>query len=229
MRSDQIRSARDRAEGSRWSRESHLDTRAFFRFGGAGEVEIAIWNEEIVRQTVDVLVRSSHNRHVLLTVSTRNCRRTLAFSPAVMNTGEHLVLRNHRLPASGEWAMGGHGWSFVRIDAGEGILFLNNSTRLLSAGEVFVSSPAHGGQVRASLAGSLQIHHFQVRSDLLAGVLSAFEQQQLMALSIQPEQSVRWFQSDSEVAKRFRRLCEEPMPGISPPLSDDRNRPSDPL
>jgi AraC-like DNA-binding protein len=131
-----------------------------------------------------------------------------------MVRGEHLVLREQTVPPSAEWKAEGGGWVFVRIHAGEGLLLLATSTHLLNPSDVFVCGPTHACHVRASILAGMQLDYFQVRSDSLVGVLSAFEQQQLTALSSRPEQSVRWFRGDSDVARRFENLCEQSMPAL---------------
>ena len=137
------------------------------------------------------------------------------YSGPGVNTGEHLVLRKQNLPPSAEWKADGSGWLFVRIRAGEGLLLLANSTQLLNSSEVLVCGPARACHVRASVLGGLQLDYFQLRSDSLVGVLSAFEQQQLAVLTSRPEQFVRWFRGDSEVAQRFERLCEQTVPALN--------------
>lgn len=129
-----------------------------------------------------------------------------------MMNGEHLVLHEHSLPPAGEWSPTGRGWVFLRVHAGEGLVMQTPTPQLLNPSDVLVCPPATACQLRASRLGELRLNLFQVHPEMLVGILSAFERQQLAASPA--KQPVRCFKHDTSLARQFETLCATATPPL---------------
>ena len=91
----------------------------------------------------------------------------------------HLVLQSKSLRPGMEWKFNGSGWGFLRVQSGEGYLLQSSVPRQLHEGDVLVQGEGETSLIRASQLGELHLSFFHVIPNLLLGVISLLECQQL--------------------------------------------------
>jgi AraC-like DNA-binding protein len=98
------------------------------------------------------------------------------------------------------------------VHEGTGLVMQSAHSALLNPNDVLVCGPASAAQFRASRLEELQLHSFQVNPELLSGVLSAFERQQLQA-TLRGVKTLHRFPPESAAAKQFESLSQ---PSVHP-------------
>jgi len=128
-----------------------------------------------------------------------------------MTVDRHLVLQEITLPPAAEQFPKANGWVVVRVLEGDGYwLQRNQSARRLGAGDMLVTAPGISGVVRASALGVLKLQFFFVQPQLLTGLLTVAEWQQLEAIAANAVVPALVFASADTIAQKFSRLVENP-------------------
>jgi len=113
-------------------------------------------------------------------------------------------------PAS-EWSPSPdfHEWTVVRIAEGSGYCLHQGSARDLQAGDGFIIPHTSRVIVRASRLGPLRLQHFQIRPELLNGLLTVAESWRLNSL---PDHSsyISFFKAKELNGQKFSLLAERP-------------------
>jgi AraC-like DNA-binding protein len=92
---------------------------------------------------------------------------------------DHLVLYEKVLLPSAEWNVRLPGWVFLCARSGDGCLLSPGRPRLINEGDVLMKNQSARMQLRASRLGELRLQLFQIRSELLAGIVSPVERERL--------------------------------------------------
>lgn len=117
----------------------------------------------------------------------------------------HLVLYERQLGTDQEWECKLPGWSFLHVHHGDGLLLEPNPPRILEEGNTMSQGPGQSCVVRASHISQLQLHYFFVQPELLTGILSPIECQQLQ--DRQTTRPVRVFSAQHDLSELFRTLA----------------------
>jgi AraC-like DNA-binding protein len=117
----------------------------------------------------------------------------------------HLVVRALRLNAGQEWAAACEGLGFLRLSEGVGYWLAQKATLEIGPGDVLVHA---GGTLRASRLTDLAGYCFEVKPDLLGGILSVALRQRLRELLAELVQTGRVIHRSEPLAKDFAEIHE---------------------
>jgi AraC-like DNA-binding protein len=120
-----------------------------------------------------------------------------------------LIIRDLTVPPAGEWSPQGLGWTVVRVAEGSGYCLRPKNPCTLQAGDGLMAPQTANVTVRASQLGSLRLHYFKVQPELLNGLLTIAECQQLKTLTTHTA-NVHLFKADEMIGRRLSRLVEQP-------------------
>lgn len=120
-----------------------------------------------------------------------------------------LIIQDFTLPPSNEWSPQYNGWTVARVSEGFGYCLCNKSARELRAGDGFMAPPTTSVTVRASQLVALRLHYFQIQPELLIGLLTVAECQQLKTLSNNPS-CISFFRANELSGYDFSKLVEQP-------------------
>jgi AraC-like DNA-binding protein len=123
---------------------------------------------------------------------------------------EHpFIIQDLTVPPSGEWSPRHHGWTVVRIAEGLGYCLCKKSACELQAGDGFMAPQTTSVIIRASQLGALRLHYFRIHPELLHGLLTVAECQQLKTLS-NSSSCISIFRADEWAGQKFSKLAEQP-------------------
>jgi AraC-like DNA-binding protein len=123
---------------------------------------------------------------------------------------EHpLIMQDFTVSPSSEWSPLNHGWTVVRISKGFGYCLCKKSACELQVGDGFMAPHTTSVIVRASQLGALRLHYYQIKPELLNGLLTVAECQQLKTLSNNPS-CISIFKANELTGQKFSRLMEQP-------------------
>jgi len=134
-----------------------------------------------------------------------------------MTVERHLMLQEFTLlPATEKFPSTG-GWTIVRVAEGSGYWLQHEvAARELDAGDVLVAPPKSNGVIRASAIGSLKLQYFFIQPELLGGLLTVMEWQQLESAGGKGSPTVFAFPAGEPLAQKFSELAEVSMQGSLP-------------
>jgi len=119
------------------------------------------------------------------------------------------MLNEVKLPPSGEWLTGFTGWCFLRVRQGHGYWLGANEVVEAAEGDVLVITPKREGTFRASRLGDLTLHYFLFCPELLSGLLTLSELQQLETAKARRKSTVRRLLPGDAVADEYGKLEEQ--------------------
>lgn len=123
---------------------------------------------------------------------------------------EHpLILQDFTVAPSDEWSPQHEGWTVLRVSEGFGYCLHKKGACELQAGDGFMAPQTTSVKVRASQLGALRLHCFRIQPELLAGLLTVTESQQLRTLSADSS-CISIFKGDEPNGQEFSRLLEKP-------------------
>ena len=120
-----------------------------------------------------------------------------------------LIIQDFTLSPSSEWSPQYNGWTAVRIAEGFGYCLYKKSACELRVGDGFIVPQTTSVTVRASQLIPLRLHYFQIQPDLLNGLLTVAECQQLKRLA-NNSSCISLFRADELNGQEFSRLVEQP-------------------
>jgi len=120
-----------------------------------------------------------------------------------------LIIKDYTLSPSSEWSPQCNGWTVVRIAEGFGYCLCKKNACELQVGDGIMVPQTTSVTIRASQLISLRLHYFQIRPELLNGLLTVAECQRLKTLSIHPSW-ISIFKADELDGQEFSRLVEQP-------------------
>jgi AraC-like DNA-binding protein len=120
-----------------------------------------------------------------------------------------LIIKDLTLSPSSEWSPQFVGWMVVRIAKGFGYCLCTKKTCELKPGDGFMVPQVTGVTVRASQLGALRLQYFRIRPELLVGLLTVAECQQLKTLSSNSS-CIFHFRAKELDGQEFTRLVEKP-------------------
>jgi AraC-like DNA-binding protein len=120
-----------------------------------------------------------------------------------------LILQDLTISPSSEWSPQCHGWTMVRVSEGFAYCLYKKIACELQAGDGFMAPHTASVTVRASQLGALRLHYFQIQPELLCGLLTVAECQQLKMLSTNSS-CISTFKADEMAGQAFSRLMQQP-------------------
>jgi len=134
-----------------------------------------------------------------------------------MTVERHLMLQEFTLPPATERFPSTGGWTIVRVAEGSGYWLQHDmAARELDAGDVLVAPPKSNGVIRASAIGSVKLQYFFIQPELLGGLLTVMEWQQLESAGGKTSPPVFAFPAGEPLAQKFSELAEASMQGSLP-------------
>lgn len=124
-----------------------------------------------------------------------------------MSTDSHLALEQVVLKAATERTFRLPPWAFFRVHTGVGYLLSQGLAQALNPDDLVVGG---GGETvfRASQIGDLQLHYFDLSTDLLCGLLTLPESEALRAAAHAKPPLLRHLPATHPAAEPFRKLSE---------------------
>ena len=126
-----------------------------------------------------------------------------------MTCGSCLKLQEISLTPGAEWKFPADSWTVIRLKTGVAYWLRAPTPRELFVSDVVVSA-CGGGAIRASRLGGVVLQAFSLQPELLGGVLTWTERNQLTVLASRADSGARCFPAEHEIARRFERLVALP-------------------
>jgi hemolysin activation/secretion protein len=136
-----------------------------------------------------------------------------------MPVERHLILQSVVLRPSGEWTPPVHAWVVLRVAEGVGYWLQGGSARELKTGDGFVAAAGSKPIVRASQLGVLKLEYYLVQPQLLNGLLTVTEGNQLENAAKNDSGKAVFFVADEPLGQKFSRLSHQSQPGSLPSRS----------
>ena len=131
--------------------------------------------------------------------------RTTFIARPVKRDG-HLALQAQRISPGLEWTPNQPGWCFLNVSEGVGYLWLGSQLLDLHPGSVIITPSGPACRLRASQLGELKLHFFRVLPEMVPGVVSPAERQQLESLAKAAQPQPRLYAPDHAISRQFAAL-----------------------
>jgi AraC-like DNA-binding protein len=118
----------------------------------------------------------------------------------------HLGLQEQQVRRGEEWIPSSPGLTFVGVGTGDGFLLQPGRPQQIQAGDLIICSARTAAALRASLLGELTLHYFHVRIELLGGILTPSEEQQIAQTLKDDGWLPQYWAQNSPLADQFRHL-----------------------